>query len=267
MIKFGSQYYIRKKDDKSSKVIMLSMLSYRILLGALLATFTAFLAIKVLNPVLMEKIAQSSRFAEFLFSKKFVLGLGIALMGVLLLAKLSSGIAAALNQDSEPNPTAKEQLYMWPQVAIGISVAITGIVCMSLMLANKISPQASSIMEKVFLGGFGVAIAATFLTGLVMLIGGIIINKTMTRDEAQPHNDRLKEMAMIVGGLFGGLSYAILGTLPFIEGNNGISVVRDFGCRDNYITRNDQSNVTIHFLDVFKVEFQGKVQEHAVSSN
>ena len=156
---------------------------------------------------------------------------------------------------------------MWPQVAIGISVAITGIVCMSLMLANKISPQASSIMEKVFLGGFGVAIAATFLTGLVMLIGGIIINKTMTRDEAQPHNDRLKEMAMIVGGLFGGLSYASLGTLPFTEHENGGSVVRDFECRDNYITRNDQSNVTIHFLDVFKVEFQGKVQEHAVSSN
>ena len=265
MIKFGSQY--KKQDDKSRKVIMLSLLSCRVLFGALLATFTTFLAIKVLNPVLMEKIAQSSRFAEFLFNKKFVLGLGIALMGVLLLAKLSSGIAAALNQDSEPNPTAKEQLYMWPQVAIGISVAITGIVCMSLMLANKISPQASSIMEKVFLGGFGVAIAATFLTGLVMLIGGIIINKTMTRDEAQPHNRRLNEIATISGALFGGLSYAILGTLPFIEGNNGISVVRDFGCRDNYITRNDQSNVTIHFLDVFKVEFQGKVQEHAVSSN
>jgi hypothetical protein len=251
-VKFGS--YIGVRDDfrtegRADGITRLIFLSIEVFFNVLLASYVSFLAIKILNPKLMNTISSSCKFTQFIFDKKFVLGLGIAMMAALLISRISISTLLFFN-DGKYNK--KEKAFLSTQFIIGASVALTGIVCMSLMLANKISPEISSVMEKVFAAAFGVSILAFMVVGLTMLIGGSILhsklnNNTNFKENFEKHKNNLNIMSDICDLLFGGLSYSLFGK-TIIEVNY---------VRDNAIFRSGDFTI-INFFDVCKLELKDK---------
>ena len=141
---------------------------------ATMVTFASFLAIKVFNKDLFDKIASSTKLAEFFFSKKFVLGVAITLGVTLLIAKILSVLMSDIALPDKKNGFAANIA----QSVLGIGVAIATITCASLILRNKFSAQNVDLLGKIFLGGFGSAIVIGVLASLITMAVGAFFKKS-----------------------------------------------------------------------------------------
>ncbi len=178
---FDGKKVRRDKKPEGSEIFLFICRLFSI---ATVATFASFLAIKVFNKNLFDKIASSTKFAEFFFSKKFVLGVAITLGATLLLAKIVSAVLSCMMGDEESKKSSKMQdgskqrfIANMTQSILGIGVAIAAITCASLILKNKFSAQNVDLLEKIFLGGFGSAIVIGVLASLITVIGKEIEKK------------------------------------------------------------------------------------------
>ena len=203
---------------------------------ATVATFASFLAIKVFNKDLFDKIASSTKLAEFFFSKKFVLGVAITLGAILLLAKIVSAVMSCMIVESESKKSSKMQdgskqrfIANMIQSILGISVAIATITCASLILANKFSAQNVDLLGKIFLGGFGPAIVIVALISFITVIGKEIAkknckavnaesdtgNKNTAKESLQNHIDRYNLFLDVMHFLKGIFYHSAAGTLAY----------------------------------------------------
>ena len=176
-------------------------------------------------------IANSSKVGAFLLDKKFALGFGIAVASTLFL----KGILFLVCTDEFGKNKLKTGSIMGTAV-----VASSAIVCASLVLANKVSPEKAILMSQIFAGIIAVAFISFLVFNMLNLVNSYIDLKSET-SATQPEDFRRpviitsKILDMIAA--LGGFSFMFEG----IEAKN------------SGYNRSNMETVT-SFLDIFELK-------------
>jgi hypothetical protein len=230
-------------------------------LSTILSTQLVLLGIKIFNQKLMENLIKSSKIIEYFYKSNFGLYLCITLMSILLIIKLIGCFVGLIITDKF-NGTKLEKFSIISQLITGVSISTISIVSILLIVNNKIPEKSINILEKIFFIGFAGSMILSIFCGLIMLIYGILINKSMNYEDSKKHNSNLNACILVANMVIGGFSFSANGKLP-CQGvkdednlvDRGIKKWDEDSKKSNLI---DENHVELTFLNLFTLEFFGK---------
>ena len=172
---------------------------FAIIFNALLSVYLFFL---------IKKISQNVNTTE-----ASALINGIAMMGVILLSKIFSGIAVVYFDKKRDLETTKRPFISYIQIILGIIFSSTAIIVNYLALNKKITPEVLMIFEKIFASFIGIALICSIALIFLSLIGGLCVNKSMIKEEAERYTNLISKIIDYMNIIIGASTPSIVGTL------------------------------------------------------